>query len=132
MSSKGEIDPQMLPGFGNVTISNIPMTLTEGNKPAHGFGILEVSRVINERIQFSVFEKWVSQLQEDYGANLLRLKGIIHFEGQEKPSVIQVVQHILHPLETLNVQNDEDIGRLVLIGQEIPRHELVVALENLM
>ena len=130
-SSKGEIDPQMLPGFRNETISNIPMTLTEGNKPAHGDGIFEVSRVINDRIQFSVFEKWVNQLQEDYGANLLRLKGIIHFEGQDAPSVIQVVQHIIYPLETLSVQSSEEIGRLVLIGQEISRHELVVALEDL-
>ena len=73
----------------------------------------------------------MNQLQEDYGANLLRLKGIIHFEGQDAPSVIQVVQHIIYPLETLSVQSSKEIGRLVLIGQEISRHELVAALEGL-
>ena len=131
-SANGEIDPQMLPGFGKVTITNLPKVSTEGNKPAHGDGIFEVSRVIKDRIQYSVFEQWVKQLQEDYGANLLRLKGIIHFEGQERPSLIQVVQHIIYPLETLSVQSDEEIGRLVLIGQEISHQELVVALDNLM
>ena len=45
--------------------------------------------------------------------------------------MIQVVQHILYPLEALSFESDQEIGRLVLIGQEIPRHELVSALEDL-
>ena len=130
-SSNGAIDPQILPGFGKVAITNIPIISGEGNKPAHGDGIFEVSRVIKDRIQFSEFEKWLNQLQEDYGANLLRLKGIIHFEGQEAPSLIQAVQHIHYPLETVSLQSGEEIGRLVLIGQEISRHELVYDLEDL-
>ena len=83
------------------------------------------------RMDFRVFEKWVNQLHERYGANLLRLKGIIHFEGQEAPSVIQAVQHILYPLETVSFQSEGDIGRLVLIGQDVSRHEFVSALEEL-
>ena len=117
--------------FGDSKTTQFRANLGKVHKPAHGDGIFEVSRTMEGRMDFRVFEKWVNQLHERYGANLLRLKGIIHFEGQEAPSVIQVVQHILYPLETLSVQGSEEIGRLVLIGQEISRHELVVALEDL-
>ena len=121
----------MLPGFGEAPITNTSEISGEGNKPAHGDGIFEVSRLINGRIKFSVFEEWLNRLQQNYGPNILRLKGIIQFESQEKPSVIQVVQHILYPIEKLSYQSDEEVGRLVLIGQEISRHELAAALEEL-
>ena len=130
-SSNGEIDPLLLPGFGEITIKKTPMNSGEDINPAHGDGIFEVSRAMEGRMDFRVFEKWVNQLHERYGANLLRLKGIIHFEGQEAPSVIQAVQHILYPLETVSFQSEGDIGRLVLIGQDVSRHEFVSALEEL-
>ena len=131
ISSNGEMNPRLLPGFGDLKMTQFPAVLEEVHKPAHGDGIFEVSRAMEGPMDFRVFEKWVNQLHERYRGNLLRLKGIIHFEGQEAPSVIQVVQHILYPLETVSFQSDGEIGRLVLIGQEISRHELVSALEDL-
>ena len=59
------------------------------------------------------------------------MKGMIHFEGQELPSVVQAVQHIRYPLENLPFQRDAKASRLVLIGQEMSRHELISALEEL-
>ena len=131
ISSNGEMNPRLLPGFGDLKTTQIPAVLEEVHKPAHGDGIFEVSRAMEGPMDFRVFEKWVNQLHERYRGNLLRLKGIIHFEGQEAPSVIQAVQHIHYPLETVSFQSGEEIGRLVLIGQEISRHELVSALEDL-
>ena len=89
------MNPGLLPGFGDSQTTQFRANLGEVHKPAHGDGIFEVSRTMEGRMDFRVFEKWVNQLHERYGANLLRLKGIIHFEGQEAPSVIQAVQHIL-------------------------------------
>ena len=130
-SSNGKMNPGLLPGFGDSETTQFRAHLGEVHKPAHGDGIFEVSRAMEGRMDFRVFEKWVNQLHERYGANLLRLKGIIHFEGQEAPSVIQAVQHILYPLETVSFQSEGDIGRLVLIGQDVSRHEFVSALEEL-
>jgi G3E family GTPase len=130
-SSNGEMDPRLLPGFGDSKTTQFPVISGEVHKPAHGDGIFEVSRAMEGPMDFRVFEKWVNQLHERYRGNLLRLKGIIHFEGQEAPSVIQAVQHILYPLETVSFQSEGEIGRLVLIGQEISRHELVSSLEDL-
>jgi G3E family GTPase len=130
-SSNGEMNPRLLPGFGDSKTTQFPAISGEVHKPAHGDGIFEVSRAMEGPMDFRVFEKWVNQLHERYRGNLLRLKGIIHFEGQEAPSVIQAVQHILYPLETVSFQSEGEIGRLVLIGQEISRHELVSSLEDL-
>ena len=130
-SSNGEMNPRLLPGFGDSKTIQFPEISGEVHKPAHGDGIFEVSRAMEGPMDFRVFEKWVNQLHERYRGNLLRLKGIIHFEGQEAPSVIQAVQHILYPLETVSFQSEGEIGRLVLIGQEISRHELVSSLEDL-
>ena len=130
-SSNGEMNPRLLPGFGDSKTTQFPVISGEVHKPAHGDGIFEVSRAMEGPMDFRVFEKWVNQLHERYRGNLLRLKGIIHFEGQEAPSVIQAVQHILYPLETVSFQSEGEIGRLVLIGQEISRHELVSSLEDL-
>ena len=130
-SSNGEMDPRLLPGFGDSKTTQFPVISGEVHKPAHGDGIFEVSRAMEGPMDFRVFEKWVNQLHKRYRGNLLRLKGIIHFEGQEAPSVIQAVQHILYPLETVSFQSEGEIGRLVLIGQEISRHELVSSLEDL-
>ena len=130
-SSNGEMNPRLLPGFGDSKTIQFPAISGEVHKPAHGDGIFEVSRAMEGPMDFRVFEKWVNQLHERYRGNLLRLKGIIHFEGQEAPSVIQAVQHILYPLETVSFQSEGEIGRLVLIGQEISRHELVSSLEDL-
>ena len=126
-SSNGEMNPRLLPGFGDSKTIQFPAISGEVHKPAHGDGIFEVSRAMEGPMDFRVFEKWVNQLHERYRGNLLRLKGIIHFEGQEAPSV----QHILYPLETVSFQSEGEIGRLVLIGQEISRHELVSSLEDL-
>ena len=130
-SSKGELNPGLLPGFGDLKTTQFRANLEEVHRPAHGDGIFEVSRTMEGRMDFRVFEKWLNQLHERYGGNLLRLKGIIHFEGQEAPSVIQAVQHIFYPLETVSFQSEGDIGRLVLIGQEVSRHEFVSSLEEL-
>ena len=130
-SSNGVIDSTLLPGFGEEKSVHSANSMELARKPAHGDGIFEVSRAFEGRIEYSAFESWVSQLHDRYRGNLLRMKGIIHFEGQELPSVVQAVQHIRYPLENLPFQRDAKTSRLVLIGQEMSRHELISALEEL-
>ncbi len=75
------------------------------------------------------FYGWLDFLRSLAGNDLLRFKGIVNIEGQEKPRVIHGVQTVLHPPEELDRWPDEDRRtRLVFItrgwGQETVRNTL--------
>ena len=65
-------------------------------------------------------------LQQNLGANLLRVKGIIHVaEEPKRPAVIQGVQHLLHNLTWLDQWPDADRrSRIVFITQGYDRAEV--------
>jgi G3E family GTPase len=52
-------------------------------------------------IPWPALRLWLDSLLSTRGGDVLRLKGIVHLEGEERPMVLQAVQHILHPLEPL-------------------------------
>ena len=54
------------------------------------------------------------------GSDLLRLKGIVHVAGMERPMVIHGVQHVFHPPEVLEHWPDDDRrSRIVLITRDL-------------
>jgi len=65
-------------------------------------------------------------LQQNLGANLLRVKGIIHVaEEPDRPAVIQGVQHLLHNLTWLDHWTDADRrSKIVFITQGYDRAEV--------
>ncbi len=52
-------------------------------------------------IAFSFFRDMITA---SLGAELLRMKGIINIEREERPAVIHGVQHIFHPLTNLDIE----------------------------
>ena len=75
------------------------------------------------------FFGWLDFLRSLAGNDLLRFKGIVNIEGQERPRVIHGVQTVLHPPEELERWPDEDRRtRIVFItrgwGQETVRNTL--------
>ena len=66
---------------------------------------------------------WLEMLIQTRGADLLRIKGILNLKGQDRPVVIQSVQHVLHPPVLLPAwpEGDPRTSRLVFITQDIPR-----------
>ena len=66
---------------------------------------------------------WLEMLIQTRGADLLRIKGILNLAGQDRPVVIQSVQHVLHPPVLLPAwpEGDPRTSRLVFITQDIPR-----------
>jgi G3E family GTPase len=51
-----------------------------------------------------------------HGANILRVKGLMHIAGREAPVVVQGVQHLIHKPAHLDRWPDgDDRTRLVLI-----------------
>ena len=56
------------------------------------------------------------------GPDLLRMKGIVHVEGEPAPQVIQGAQHVFHPPVALAAgQRTDPRSRIVFIVRDIPR-----------
>ena len=61
-------------------------------------------------------------LSNQMGEKMLRIKGIINVEGEDRPAIIHGVQHIFHPLEWLDKWPDNDVStRLVFITNKIEK-----------
>jgi G3E family GTPase len=59
------------------------------------------------------------------GADLLRVKGIVHVAGERGPVVLQGAQHVFHPPMTLEGAADADPrSRIVFIVRGIPRESI--------
>jgi G3E family GTPase len=79
--------------------------------------------VRNEPIHAVTLSLFLEALAEHCGADMLRLKGIVHVaQSPDRPAVIHGVQHVFHPLEWLPRWPSEDRrSRIVVIGRRIPR-----------
>jgi G3E family GTPase len=66
---------------------------------------------------------WLEMLIQTRGRDLLRIKGILNLQGQERPVAINAVQHVLHPPVLLSAwpEGDPRTSRIVFITQDLPR-----------
>ena len=61
--------------------------------------------------------------------NILRVKGLVHFEGAQYPMVFHGVQHIFDPpIELKYWTEGERVSKFVIIAKNFQAHELVDAL----
>jgi G3E family GTPase len=76
---------------------------------------------------------WLDSLLSLHGADVLRLKGIVRVEGNEKPVVLQAVHHVLHGLATLSPQAQAAWGgtggEIVVIQHGLPEAGLRASFE---
>lgn len=66
---------------------------------------------------------WLERLILTYGGALLRMKGILHLQAQDRPVAIHGVGHLLHPPMPLAAWPDGDPrnSRLMFITRDLPR-----------
>jgi G3E family GTPase len=66
---------------------------------------------------------WLELLIQTRGKDLLRVKGILNLQGQDRPVAIHAVQHVLHPPALLSgwPEGDPRTSRIVFITQDLPR-----------
>lgn len=77
------------------------------NHDASGIDALNIVR--DERISKQALAHVLDLASMVYGANLLRLKGLVAFDDEpDTPYVLQVVQHVVHPLARLERWPSED------------------------
>ena len=71
-------------------------------------------------LDWDQLNSWVDMLITLYGSNLLRIKGLLNIEGDEKPIVIHGVQHIFHPPVMLEGWPDKDRrSKIVFIVKDL-------------
>ena len=78
------------------------------------------------------YDYWVRLLRQYRGADLLRMKGVLQFEGRAAPYFVQSVQHVFGMPEPMNAWPWPDRrSRLVFITLDIDRATLARSLECL-
>ena len=86
----------------------------------HGDGIRAFSLRYDRPLDWDRFNDWIDMVIAAYGANLLRVKGLLDVAGSDRPLVIHGVQHVFHPPVALDAWPDAERGtRLVFITRDL-------------
>jgi G3E family GTPase len=98
----------------------------------HDARIGSASIVLNDPIPPDAFDRWLDTLISLRGPDILRVKGIVHLIGIEMPFVFHGVQHLFDPPVPLHDWlGSTRQSRIVVIGRDITRSELVYSFEEL-
>lgn len=114
----------------NDPLSNLTGLATNpSSKPAtlspHDSRITTASIVINHPISPAIFKGFQLDLLSMRGDKLLRAKGIVFLEGDDKPIVFHAVQRSFDPAIPLeNWSGDDRRSRIVLIARDVPQKRL--------
>jgi len=86
----------------------------------------------DEPLVWEAFVAWVRTLIAVYGADLLRIKGIVNIQGQENPIAVHGVQHMFHdPVELPGWPDADRRSRMVFITNGLDPADLEKKLANL-
>ncbi|MEM8791692.1 MAG: GTP-binding protein [Pseudomonadota bacterium] len=87
---------------------------------------------VKEPIQAGVFKFWLDTLLALKGPDILRMKGIIHVEGEKWPFVFHGVQHIFDaPVPLTSWSREDTTSSVVLIARDTEKSDLEASLEIL-
>lgn len=99
----------------------------------HGDDIQAFALVSDIPVNMVAFGFFLDLLASQLGPDLLRVKGIINVAGEDLPVVIHGVQHVFHPLQSLEAWPDEDkLTKLVFITRNIQKEQVEAFFNTLM
>jgi G3E family GTPase len=88
---------------------------------------------IEQPVDWTSFREWLELLLAARGDSLLRVKGLVHAAGKERPLVIQCVQHLVYPPAELAAWPDADRAtRLVFITRDLTRSAVLASLAQVL
>lgn len=87
-------------------------------------GIMSVSLTTDAPLDAARLEDWMQDLLARRGADLLRTKGVLSIQGEDRKLVLQAVNMMLEGDYLGNWGNEERTSRLVFIGRKLHRDEL--------
>lgn len=94
-------------------------------------GVGSVSITLQAPVGRAAFLAGMARIQERYGQGLLRMKGLICFEGESMPCEVHGVHGELYPLQALRAWPDESrASRLVLIVRGVAETEVAGAVRE--
>lgn len=91
----------------------------------HDDGIRATCLTFDAPLDPLAFDRWLGLLTMFKGADLLRVKGIVHLAGHDAPVIVHGVQHVFHPPVELDCwPSDDRRTRMVFITRGIDPEEL--------
>ena len=102
-----------------------PDFLTGEDDHEHDDAVTSVSLTSDAPLDMPRFNAWIGGILQERGQDLLRTKGILHFNGQDQRFAFQAV-HMLADGEFIGPWKEGDArqSRIVFIGRNISRPEL--------
>ena len=88
----------------------------------HGDGMTTFCLTAEAPLDWAAFGLWLSLLLHRHGTDILRVKGLLHVQGIDRPVVVQGVQHLVHkPMHLDAWPEGRPTTRLVFIGRDLDR-----------
>lgn len=83
---------------------------------------------LQQPVEWSAFVDWLELLLASRGDSILRVKGLLAVSDDERPVIVQGVQHVLYPIERLPTWPDASArpGWIVFIARDLTQR----AIEN--
>jgi len=132
----GGIDPVVI--TGGATTWHEEIQLKEFRPASHQHNhqhddITSVSLELKTPVPAVALTLFLQAMAETFGADLLRLKGIIQVaEDPEKPAILNGVQHVFHSIRSLDAWPDAvPRSRLVMIGRGLTKNWIEALLDTI-
>ena len=93
-------------------------------------GIESLSLSIDEPLDSNRLEEWIQDVLARWGANILRIKGILSIAGEDRKLVLQAVNMMLEGDYVDKWSNRPRQSRLVFIGRQLERRALEEGLKS--
>lgn len=98
----GEIDPAWMLAAERDDVALPPPEHPRGGAAAQTSQLTNLIVRFERPVAYSALSAWMGHLVGHHGEGLLRVKGVVALEGQERPIAIHGVQHLFHPPRSLN------------------------------
>ncbi len=97
----------------------------------HDDHVSSFSLVSEEPLMPDVFFAWMQSCSQEHGVDMLRMKGILAFDGDDERYVMQGVHMILEGNHQRPWRPDEQrVSRIVFIGRNLPRDVIADGFER--
>ena len=100
--------------------ARVPEEIHDHAEHAHSHDARSFVLTADAPLDWLALQSWLAQVRSSFGAQLLRVKGILNLQGEAAPVVVHGVHHIFHPPVQLAAWPDEDRRScLVFIVREL-------------
>lgn len=94
---------------------DIPNALENGEN-GHSADFRSFVVTVDQPVDWTAFGIWLTMLLNRHGQQVIRVKGILNLEGEDRPIAIHGVQHLVHPpVHMAGWPSDDRRSRLVFI-----------------